>query len=97
MKPALETSRKKTDYAEYGGAPLLRDKQDVYYKPWQVFTACDKKCTQGYRSKLSRKKVHKIISEEIIGFHEKEKVFVEELGLLLQGLMSLNACLPVRS
>ena len=39
MKPALKNFRKKTDYAEYGGAPPARNKRHMHNKPWEIFIA----------------------------------------------------------
>ncbi|MEK7331802.1 MAG: phosphate--acyl-ACP acyltransferase, partial [Nitrospirota bacterium] len=76
MKPALRNFKKKTDYAEYGGAPLLGINGTCIISHGRSSPRAIRNALR-VAVELSRKKVHKIISEEIIGFHEKEKVFVE--------------------
>ncbi len=75
MKPALRNFKKKTDYAEYGGAPLLGINGTCIISHGRSSPRAIRNALK-VAVELSRKKVHEIISEEIIGFHEKEKVFV---------------------
>lgn len=76
MKPALRNFRKKTDYAEYGGAPLLGINGTCIISHGRSSPRAIRNALR-VAVELSRKKVHEIISEEIIGFHKKEEVFVE--------------------
>ncbi|KAF0146462.1 MAG: phosphate acyltransferase PlsX [Nitrospirae bacterium] len=76
MKPALRNFKKKTDYAEYGGAPLLGINGTCIISHGRSSPRAIRNALR-VAVELSRKKVHKIISEDIMGFHEKEKVFAK--------------------
>lgn len=76
MKPALRNFKKKTDYAEYGGAPLLGINGTCIISHGRSSPRAIRNALR-VAVELARKKVHKIISEEIIGFHEREKIGVE--------------------
>ncbi|TAL26741.1 MAG: phosphate acyltransferase PlsX [Nitrospirae bacterium] len=76
MKPALRNFKKKTDYAEYGGAPLLGINGTCIIGHGRSSPQAIRNALR-VAVELAKKKVHKIISEEIIGFHEREKISVE--------------------
>jgi len=76
MKPALKNFKKKTDYAEYGGAPLLGINGTCIISHGRSTARAIRNALR-VAVEFSRKKVHEIISEEIVGFHSREKTVVE--------------------
>jgi len=76
MKPALRNFRKKTDYAEYGGAPLLGINGTCIISHGRSTSRAVRNALK-VAVEFSKKKVHEIISEEIIGFRAREKAVVE--------------------
>jgi glycerol-3-phosphate acyltransferase PlsX len=64
MKPALRNFRKKTDYAEYGGAPLLGINGTCIISHGRSSSKAIRNAIK-VASEFSRKKVHEIIAEEI--------------------------------
>lgn len=71
MKPALRNFRKKTDYAEYGGAPLLGINGTSIISHGRSSAKAIRNAIR-VASEFSSKKVYKIISEEINSFHLKK-------------------------
>jgi glycerol-3-phosphate acyltransferase PlsX len=67
MKPALRNFRKKTDYAEYGGAPLLGINGTCFISHGRSSAKAIRNAIKG-ASEFSRKKVYEIIAEEINSF-----------------------------
>jgi glycerol-3-phosphate acyltransferase PlsX len=67
MKPALRNFRKKTDYAEYGGAPLLGINGTCFISHGRSSAKAIRNAIKG-ASEFSRKKVYQIIAEEINSF-----------------------------
>ena len=76
MKPALKNFRKKTDYAEYGGAPLLGINGTCIISHGRSSSRAIRNAIR-VAAEFSRKKVHEIISEEILNLRAKEKVVVK--------------------
>ncbi len=76
MKPALKNFRKKTDYAEYGGAPLLGINGTCIISHGRSTSRAIRNALR-VAVEFSKKKVYEIISEEIIGFHAREKAVIE--------------------
>lgn len=76
MKSALRNFRKKTDYAEYGGAPLLGINGTCVISHGRSTARAIKNALR-VAVEFSKKEAHKIISEEIIKFREGEKVVIE--------------------
>jgi glycerol-3-phosphate acyltransferase PlsX len=64
MKPALRNFRKKTDYAEYGGAPLLGINGTCIISHGRSSAKAIRNAIKA-AAEFSRKKVHEIITEEI--------------------------------
>ncbi len=64
MKPALRNFRKKTDYAEYGGAPLLGINGTCIISHGRS-TAKAMRNAMKVAAEFSRKKVYEVITEEI--------------------------------
>lgn len=76
MKPALKNFRKKTDYAEYGGAPLLGINGTCIISHGRSTARAIKNALK-VAMEFSKKKVHEIISEKITEFHAREKIVIE--------------------
>lgn len=76
MKPALKNFKKKTDYAEYGGAPLLGINGTCIISHGRSTSRAIRNAIR-VAVEFSRKKVHEIISEEIVNYCSREKTFVE--------------------
>jgi len=76
MKPALKNFRRKTDYAEYGGAPLLGINGTCIISHGRSSSRAIRNAIK-VASEFSRKKVHEIISEEILNLRLKEKTVVK--------------------
>lgn len=76
MKPALKNFRKKTDYAEYGGAPLLGINGTCIISHGRSTARAIKNALK-VAMEFSKKKVHEIISEKITEFHAREKIIIE--------------------
>lgn len=76
MKPALKNFRKKTDYAEYGGAPLLGINGTCIISHGRS-TALAIKNAIRVAVEFSRNNVHEVISREIVSFYGREKAVVE--------------------
>jgi glycerol-3-phosphate acyltransferase PlsX len=70
MKPALRNFRKKTDYAEYGGAPLLGINGTCIISHGRSSSKAIRNAVK-VASEFSRKKVYEIIAEEINSFRVK--------------------------
>lgn len=70
MKPALRNFRKKTDYAEYGGAPLLGINGTCIISHGRSSAKAIKNAVK-VASEFARKKVHETISYEINSFRLK--------------------------
>jgi len=68
MKPALRNFRKKTDYAEYGGAPLLGINGTCIISHGRSSAKAIKNAIK-VAAEFSRKRVYEIITEEINSFH----------------------------
>jgi glycerol-3-phosphate acyltransferase PlsX len=73
MKPALRNFRKKTDYAEYGGAPLLGINGTCIISHGRSSAKAIRNAIKA-ASEFSRKKVHEIITEEIKSGGKRAKV-----------------------
>ncbi|MBI4688863.1 MAG: phosphate acyltransferase PlsX [Nitrospirae bacterium] len=76
MKPALRNFRKKTDYDEYGGAPLLGINGTCIISHGRSSSRAIRNAL-GVASEFSRKRVSEIISEEIMSFSNREKMLIE--------------------
>ena len=76
MKPALKNFRKKTDYAEYGGAPLLGINGTCIISHGRSSSRAIRNAIR-VAAEFSRKKVHEIIAEEILNLRAKEKAVVK--------------------
>lgn len=76
MKPALKNFKKKTDYAEYGGAPLLGINGTCIISHGRSTSRAIRNAIR-VAVEFSRKKVHEIISKEIVNYYLKEKTLVE--------------------
>jgi glycerol-3-phosphate acyltransferase PlsX len=76
MKPALKNFRKRTDYAEYGGAPLLGINGTCIISHGRSSSRAIRNAIR-VAAEFSRKKVHEIISEEILNLYAKEKAVVK--------------------
>ncbi|MCE5194775.1 MAG: phosphate acyltransferase PlsX [Nitrospiraceae bacterium] len=72
MKPALRNFKKKTDYAEYGGAPLLGINGTCIISHGRSTARAIKNAIK-VAAEFSRKKGHKVISEEIRSFNARRK------------------------
>ncbi len=70
MKPALRNFKKKTDYAEYGGAPLLGINGTCIICHGRSSAKAIRNAVK-IAAEFSRKKVHEIIAEEINSVHVK--------------------------
>lgn len=70
VKPALRNFRKKTDYAEYGGAPLLGINGTCIISHGRSSSKAIRNALK-VASEFSKKKVHEIIAEEINNFRIK--------------------------
>jgi len=68
MKPALRNFRRKTDYAEYGGAPLLGINGTCIISHGRSSAKAIRNAIKG-ASEFSKKEVYKIIADEINSFH----------------------------
>jgi len=68
MKPALRNFKKKTDYAEYGGAPLLGINGTCIISHGRSSAKAIKNAIK-VAAEFSRKRVYEIITEEINSFH----------------------------
>lgn len=71
MKPALRNFRKKTDYAEYGGAPLLGINGTCIISHGRSSSKAIRNAIK-VAAEFSRKKVHEIIREEINTLYVRE-------------------------
>ncbi len=71
MKPALRNFRKKTDYAEYGGAPLLGINGTCIIGHGRSSSKAIRNAIK-VAAEFSRKKVHEIIREEINTLYVRE-------------------------
>ena len=67
MKPALRNFRKKTDYAEYGGAPLLGINGTCIISHGRSSAKAIKNAVK-VADEFSRKRVYEIITEEVNSF-----------------------------
>jgi len=76
MKPALRNFKKKTDYAEYGGAPLLGLNGTCIISHGRSSARAIRNALR-VAVEFSKNNVHEIISKEITGFHKKEKAVIE--------------------
>lgn len=76
MKPALKNFRKKTDYAEYGGAPLLGINGTCIISHGRSSARAIRNAIK-VAIEFSKKKVHEIISEKITEFRAREKIVIE--------------------
>ncbi len=76
MKPALKNFRKKTDYAEYGGAPLLGINGTCIISHGRSSSRAIRNALR-VAVEFSRKNVHETISEEILNLRAKEKTVVK--------------------
>jgi len=70
MKPALRNFRRKTDYAEYGGAPLLGINGTCIISHGRSSSKAIRNAVK-VASEFSTKRVYEIIAEEINSFHTK--------------------------
>lgn len=70
MKPALRNFKKKTDYAEYGGAPLLGINGTCIISHGRSSAKAIKNAIK-VAAEFSRKKVYETIAEEINSFHSQ--------------------------
>ncbi|GAB4412364.1 MAG: phosphate acyltransferase PlsX [Thermodesulfovibrionales bacterium] len=70
MKPALRNFRKKTDYAEYGGAPLLGINGTCIISHGRSSAKAIRNAIK-VAAEFSRKRVYEIITEEINSFHSR--------------------------
>jgi len=68
MKPALRNFRKKTDYAEYGGAPLLGINGTCIISHGRSSSKAIRNAIK-VASEFSKKKVYEIIADEINSIH----------------------------
>ena len=68
MKPALRNFKKKTDYAEYGGAPLLGINGTCIISHGRSSAKAIKNAIK-VADEFARKRVYEIITEEINSFH----------------------------
>lgn len=71
MKPALRNFRKKTDYAEYGGAPLLGINGTCIVSHGRSSSKAIRNALK-VANEFARKRVNDLISEEINRFHVKK-------------------------
>lgn len=71
LKPALRNFRKKTDYAEYGGAPLLGINGTSIISHGRSSAKAIRNAVR-VAAEFSRKQVYKVIAEEINSFHLKK-------------------------
>ncbi len=76
MKPSLRNFRKKVDYAEYGGAPLLGINGTCIISHGRSTARAIRNAIK-VAAEFSMKKVHEVISSEIIRFHSQEKIVVK--------------------
>ncbi|MBI4683925.1 MAG: phosphate acyltransferase PlsX [Nitrospirae bacterium] len=76
MKPALKNFRKKTDYAEYGGAPLLGINGTCIISHGRSTARAIRNAVK-VAMEFSENKVHEIISEDILSCYAQEKATVE--------------------
>ena len=72
MKSALRNFKKKTDYAEYGGAPLLGIDGTCIISHGRSSAKAIRNAIK-VAMEFSEKKVHEIISDEIKNFHSREE------------------------
>lgn len=72
MKPALRNFRKKTDYAEYGGAPLLGINGACIISHGRSSAKAIRNALKG-ASEFAAKKVNEVIAEEINAVRLKEE------------------------
>ncbi len=70
MKPALRNFKKKTDYAEYGGAPLLGINGTSIISHGRSSSKAIRNAIK-VANEFSRKKVYELIAENINSFHVK--------------------------
>lgn len=75
MKPALRNFRKKTDYAEYGGAPLLGINGTCIISHGRSTSRAIRNAIR-VAAEFSKNRVHEIISEEILSLHSKENTVI---------------------
>ncbi len=76
MKPALRNFKKKTDYAEYGGAPLLGINGTCIISHGRSTSKAIRNALR-VAAEFSKKKVYEIISEDISNLHAKERTVVK--------------------
>ncbi|MBI4824348.1 MAG: phosphate acyltransferase PlsX [Nitrospirae bacterium] len=75
LRPALKKFKKQTDYAEYGGAPLLGINGTCIICHGRSTTKAIKNAIK-VAEEFSKKKVHEAIAEEIQEMHPMEKTVV---------------------
>lgn len=72
MKPALRNFKRKTDYAEYGGAPLLGINGTCIISHGRSSAKAIRNAIK-VAGEFSKKKVYEAVTEEINNFHLQEK------------------------
>jgi glycerol-3-phosphate acyltransferase PlsX len=75
MKPALRNFRKRTDYAEYGGAPLLGINGTCIISHGRSTSRAIRNAIR-VAVEFSKNRVHESISEDILNSHKKEKTVI---------------------
>ncbi len=70
MKPVLRNFRRKTDYAEYGGAPLLGINGTCFISHGRSSSKAIRNAVKA-ASEFSKKRVYEVVAEEINSFRSK--------------------------
>ena len=73
IKPAIRNFKKRTDYSEYGGAPLLGINGTCIISHGRSSSKAIKNAIK-VSAEMARKKVHKTIAHTLSDFHAKAKV-----------------------
>ncbi|HEX8948487.1 MAG TPA: phosphate acyltransferase PlsX, partial [Dissulfurispiraceae bacterium] len=73
IKPAIRNFKKKTDYSEYGGAPLLGINGTCIISHGRSSSKAIKNAIK-VSAEMARKKVHETIAHTLSDFHAKTKV-----------------------